>query len=130
MIFPKIAPCRWGKLFGKASPGLPDDFWGPKRGPRRGFYSGIRIASDRARAGFLGQLKGAVAKNDFFLRAKKCEKKLRARSAAMTGAPRGASFRSRGGILASPGRALGPFWGPGEATVSRQKRKVMIFDDF
>ena len=87
----KIAPCRWGKLFGNANPPLLDVFWGPKRGPRRGYQWGIRIAPDRARAGFLGHRRTAIAKNDVFSRAKKCENKSPRLKLALRG-PLGAAF--------------------------------------
>ena len=45
----------------------------------------------------------------------------------MTGAPWGARFRSCGRMVASPGRAWGPFWGPGGAALLSQIRKMMIF---
>ena len=41
-----------------------------KKGLRRGYYSGIRGATNRARAAFLGQQRGQNAKNDVFGRTK------------------------------------------------------------
>ena len=90
----------------------------------------MRGPSDRARAAFLGEPLSVNAKNDVFFAREKCEKKFRARSAAMTGAPRGAHFRNtdrQGRVL---GRVSGPFWGPGRAVSLPQIRKVTIFDDF
>ncbi len=45
------------------------------------------------------------------------------------GTPWGARFRITDTLRRSPGRALGPIWGPGGAGNQWQTRKVMIFDD-
>ncbi len=92
---PKIAAGRADSFLRKANPVLHTGFWGPKRGPRRGYQWGIRFASDRARAGFLGHRGTAVAKNEGFFARENAKNIFAARSAAMTG-PLGAPvFASR-----------------------------------
>ena len=129
MSVPRILAQRWGVRFAKRVPWC-FSFFGSQKGPSAWTWSGIRSASDRARAGFRGQPAFANAKNAVFFARENARKKLRARSAAMTGAPRGARFRFPHGLLRSPGAALGPFWGPGGASFKWGMRKLIIFGDF
>ena len=82
---PKIAAGRADSFLRKANPVLHTGFWGPKRGPRRGYQWGIRFASDRARAGFLGPLSTANTKNDVFFARETVRKKFPAQQGAISG---------------------------------------------
>ena len=68
---PPIAAGRADSLLCDASPDGQRVFGGPKRALQRGSYSGIRGATNRARAAFLGHRTTAIAKSDVFSRAKK-----------------------------------------------------------
>ena len=73
---PQIAAFRAVRFWRNIKPLLRFHFWGSKKGPRRGSYSGMRGATNRARAPFWGRILMRNPKNDDFGDTKNTENNL------------------------------------------------------